>query len=571
MINDTMSMDRKGAPRRKRFSPRTRTGCVTCRYVTRPSARFAAISLPLLTILTLSFCSFSTRRIKCDEAKPACQRCIDASRPCEGYRLPGQPSIANSLPGDHDLLTALGARPTAGELALSEYFAAQVGAHAGDEFAKLFWDHDVGQVCRSVPAIWHASHALAAATWSRSPRARLTAQAAAVLDQESCRQYSAAVGHILELTSTAERPSPRTQTTVLLANILLATHAIGLGEKTGFASIYAASRRLIRQWRFWECLDMPSLSTLATRILYIYIKTERVAQEFDPDLVGADTNLPPDESPLRWQEAISYLQRRPMTCAMRACLELGMIWNSVQDILDTLPFSPDTSAITEAYTSRHELYQLFQSWESRYTSFSALFPSSSSSAKVNIDTAALDVRRILVTTLFRIPIASFRPFWSETCWDPFEAAFGAAVALLERALPGIQDAAPSVASLCASCQFIIHKCRAPALRRRAVAILRGVRDAAFGHAASSAGLWHLPLVVDEVMLAEEMACSDGAGSECAQEAQCVLGSYICNMHRVAKVHVNRAVQGEPEVTLRTISDVLHGRPGYQQIMNMSLD
>ncbi|KAF2474349.1 uncharacterized protein BDR25DRAFT_215713, partial [Lindgomyces ingoldianus] len=52
-----VSKFRKGAPK-------TRTGCITCKI----------------------------RRIKCDEKKPSCQRCVSTGRKCDGYNPPKEPT-----------------------------------------------------------------------------------------------------------------------------------------------------------------------------------------------------------------------------------------------------------------------------------------------------------------------------------------------------------------------------------------------------------------------------------------------------------------------------------------------
>ncbi|EGX93633.1 C6 zinc finger domain protein [Cordyceps militaris CM01] len=49
-----------GAVRRRRWTPRARTGCLTCR----------------------------TRRVKCDEERPVCRRCTSSRVTCHGYQLP---------------------------------------------------------------------------------------------------------------------------------------------------------------------------------------------------------------------------------------------------------------------------------------------------------------------------------------------------------------------------------------------------------------------------------------------------------------------------------------------------
>ncbi|ATY59316.1 Zn(II)2Cys6 transcription factor [Cordyceps militaris] len=504
MIKDNSSADGQNPPRRKRFAPRTRTGCLTCR----------------------------TRRIKCDEARPACQRCISAWRPCEGYHLPAVPATARTLaPADSRLQPTL-VVPTAAERALGRYFITEIGAVAGDEFNTTFWSRDVPQVARAVPAVWHASNALAGATWARSPGGQLTVRAAALVEQESTRQYSAAVRHILQLTAqravlpSARSPSPHDRTAVLLATILLASYAMGIGERRVFASIVATSRRLVRQWAFWECLDVPSVAALAAQILYVYVKMERVAQDFHLEAAGgADEQAALARPPWRWLDALAALQRRPLTSALRACLELDMIWNSVHDILDALPCAPSDSDMAIALERRQPFARLFSSWEARYAAYTARLRRSGRRAPpLDVDIVALDLRRVLVRVLLRV-VPSLA---SETCWDPFARDFAAAVACLEAALPAAAAAAAatntvlSTPSIYASCNFIVHKCRAPGLRRRAAAVLRHSLVAALGrHAHNDDGLEQQPLIVDRLVLVEESAWA--AAGECGGDDACVPG------------------------------------------------
>ncbi|KAJ3494406.1 hypothetical protein NLG97_g4097 [Lecanicillium saksenae] len=56
-------------PRQKRWATKTRTGCITCRI----------------------------RRVKCDEAKPMCKRCMNSGRMCDGYKaVPKKTSKQNA-------------------------------------------------------------------------------------------------------------------------------------------------------------------------------------------------------------------------------------------------------------------------------------------------------------------------------------------------------------------------------------------------------------------------------------------------------------------------------------------
>ncbi|KAJ3493885.1 hypothetical protein NLG97_g4444 [Lecanicillium saksenae] len=60
-----------GEPRQRKWAPRTRTGCITCRL----------------------------RRVKCDEARPVCKRCTTARLQCQGYtqKDPAQKDPASGL------------------------------------------------------------------------------------------------------------------------------------------------------------------------------------------------------------------------------------------------------------------------------------------------------------------------------------------------------------------------------------------------------------------------------------------------------------------------------------------
>ncbi|KAJ3492653.1 hypothetical protein NLG97_g5246 [Lecanicillium saksenae] len=50
--------------RTRKWAPKTKTGCKTCRI----------------------------RRVKCDEGRPACKKCISTGRTCDGYETPAAPS-----------------------------------------------------------------------------------------------------------------------------------------------------------------------------------------------------------------------------------------------------------------------------------------------------------------------------------------------------------------------------------------------------------------------------------------------------------------------------------------------
>lgn len=140
--------------RRRAGKPKVRTGCVTCKI----------------------------RRIKCDEQKPACQRCISTGRTCDGYkpltkpkatRKPGfsqQLSSSSSVNSSSSSLTLLRPLVTnfSGDMVESQYIQQflplaedLVGiTHIHNTF---FWGHVVPEYCFTSKAVRHAMVALSSA------------------------------------------------------------------------------------------------------------------------------------------------------------------------------------------------------------------------------------------------------------------------------------------------------------------------------------------------------------------------------------------------------------------------
>ncbi len=109
------------------------------------------------------------RRIKCDEAKPHCERCTSTGRRCDGYAVPEDNSVP--LPGAQAL--SLAAVPPAPWNRLLNYpgtplehrylvfFQRQTAPILSGYFDSSFWNGLLLQVGRSEPTIQHAMMAVA--------------------------------------------------------------------------------------------------------------------------------------------------------------------------------------------------------------------------------------------------------------------------------------------------------------------------------------------------------------------------------------------------------------------------
>ncbi|TPX14616.1 uncharacterized protein E0L32_005308 [Thyridium curvatum] len=135
------------------------SGCVTCRH-----ARI--------------------RRVKCDEGKPSCQRCLSTGRNCDGY-LPTTSNISRrdlaalaqeSSLGERLVLTRRPAQapaslspsplgsarssPQPRECQLFDLFRSATGPATETLAPSSFWTRDILQLAHVEPAVWHAVVAL---------------------------------------------------------------------------------------------------------------------------------------------------------------------------------------------------------------------------------------------------------------------------------------------------------------------------------------------------------------------------------------------------------------------------
>ncbi|KFY00843.1 hypothetical protein O988_03082 [Pseudogymnoascus sp. VKM F-3808] len=128
--------------RSRASKPKVTTGCLTCKV----------------------------RRIKCDESKPHCNRCLRTGRTCDGYSSPlPRPTAITScptstiahLPSLSAVLISLPGTPS--ERLSFHFFLSHTAPQLRGLFESPFWSQHVLQACLREEAIWHAAVALGAA------------------------------------------------------------------------------------------------------------------------------------------------------------------------------------------------------------------------------------------------------------------------------------------------------------------------------------------------------------------------------------------------------------------------
>lgn len=172
-------------------------------------------------------CRLRVRKIKCDEGRPACGRCVSAGRVCEGYGIWGGGGSFSSQYGHLGISTgarpcalvpqalpsALPAAATAEEKSVFEWFRTRASRKLQGSLVLNFWDTLLLQASLSEPAIYHAVLALS----SVHKQGPLSSDGVLRPDtapdeneQFTLRHYVKAINHLQPHFASNERPSLRT-------------------------------------------------------------------------------------------------------------------------------------------------------------------------------------------------------------------------------------------------------------------------------------------------------------------------------------------------------------------------
>ncbi|KAF6826118.1 C6 zinc finger domain protein [Colletotrichum plurivorum] len=118
----------------RKGSRKVRTGCITCKI----------------------------RKVKCDEAKPSCNRCVATGRKCDGYQTPTETPVSTpsydlvpaSPYGPYRTFPGVGGSHSEGRAL--EYFCSTVGPFLSGSVDPYFWTHIVLQFSAFEPSVRHS-------------------------------------------------------------------------------------------------------------------------------------------------------------------------------------------------------------------------------------------------------------------------------------------------------------------------------------------------------------------------------------------------------------------------------
>lgn len=155
------------------------------------------------------------RRIKCDEAKPWCQRCTGTGRKCDGYVVPGADGWIAS-PDDRTnaivvqrLITRLPGNTQ--EKRAFQYFIKQTSPELNGFFTTGFWERLILQASQTEPSLRHAVVAIGALheEFSQTNEGLPLGQVVGGHLPFAVKQYTKAIGHLRRSLGTGDH-SPLT-------------------------------------------------------------------------------------------------------------------------------------------------------------------------------------------------------------------------------------------------------------------------------------------------------------------------------------------------------------------------
>ena len=154
-----------------------------------------------------------SRHKKCDETRPACNKCSSTGQKCDGYtNIPLNKNSTNTVISRRELVVQLAplADPSivdlrADESRVFDYFMAVASFNSASYFYDDFWYRSIRQMSTSQisPAVKHAAIATAVTHLQHSFRASGLTDRSKEMDYFALRQISKAITYLLE------RPVPK--------------------------------------------------------------------------------------------------------------------------------------------------------------------------------------------------------------------------------------------------------------------------------------------------------------------------------------------------------------------------
>ncbi|KAK2609368.1 hypothetical protein QQS21_002149 [Conoideocrella luteorostrata] len=562
-------------PRHRKWAPKVRTGCTTCRCVEASlSINASKCQNWLKTIkacIPVSNFARSTRRVKCDEAKPQCTRCSSSGRPCN-YPLRIKSSCSEQpllfTQDVHIRPTSVSIQPiyavspaetnsTDEERRMFYFFRTEAASQLAGVFDQRFCTMELLQASKLHPAVWHACTALAAMYQRESLThgSRKEGEAHQRHYVFALRQYDVALKNAVKMIAKSAHGASSTDQEILLTSCLLFTAICCLQGDLRAAMVHLRNgQKIFYQWRHANRTIQPTSQPPENGLIS------------PPALMALMSRLCTQSIELRdshWAEwelhsiGQAKVSQEPFRTPVDAYLELEPIFN---EFIEARQKYRRLSAIHPRQPA-HPL-DLYRTHQAVLTAWQVKF-SQLQSSRVFHD-VDLEGMLVLEARYLAFDIELNKDPSSELHWDMFQSKFERIIAIAEQLCGLVRGSqmqtrpvrAFSFSSTAHEEVFRVARyCRHYETRHRALDLLaswsfkEGICDTNFAR------------VLAECM-AELEEAPGVANREQQSLAQCMCdGFFICADHRISQVTGELTGDGMAVMLFRTVGDVAQGSSG----------
>ncbi|RSM06703.1 hypothetical protein CEP52_005589 [Fusarium oligoseptatum] len=327
-------------PFKRRFKPKAKTGCHTCRI----------------------------RRIKCDETRPACRRCISTDRVCDGY-----PSVFRILTfGATQSSTSTpttGPQPT---LSIYQPKSSIVTADQVDKLSLYFHRKRQANVCyrneaRAVlanlsdPTIRHALDSLIALNdgIETTRHAATVATHGVFINQRSLDAYNAAVSGLASRLK--EEPSRTSAQAALVCCHMFVSIEVMMGDYATAFQHFLLGLRIMYQYR-----NRPGVSDTG-RVVPCYNLGFPHLDEFAIKLFASGYPGPKHMSSCEREHSSSTTTNVNAILCDQARSDLSVLSAEVLAFVKRVTGLQSQSQVAELMATRTQILGCLQSWEQTYS------------------------------------------------------------------------------------------------------------------------------------------------------------------------------------------------------------
>ncbi|KAG4029820.1 hypothetical protein MFRU_014g01190 [Monilinia fructicola] len=470
--------------RKRAFKPKTRTGCVTCKF----------------------------RRVKCDEARPSCQRCTSTGRKCDGYERESSDSQMSSSSDSETSSVILRAPPSSIRLTSDRerrafhFFINMTAPMMGGFGKEACWSEMIPRAAQHESSILHAIIALGALHESREKNSRSAAPNNLLAPAEeafSLLEYNRAIRCLVEPFSRKERQA---MDVCLINCVLFSAFEMMQGNYGSGAAHQQSGSKILCEITYDEGSKKhyhESLKTSNTPYLPMELLEELYLRS---DFVLAQMIDISDQS-LYLKFKKSYFTVHPpaiFTSLTQARNTLHFFWSRFQNDLHSLNSYPDSPELAERFhVWQLETIEITNKWLSAFQAFILKHGDTFSEAE-QVGVAILQIQSHTGYMNAHIPRGIID---NQMLWDPFLSTFEKITILADDVIsnPAFTTTVFQIdMGVIGPLYHVAGACRHPIVRRKAIALLERVPSL-------QEGIWNAGMtarVARKVMELEEFGIAE---------------------------------------------------------------